>query len=273
LYLEYHPAESTTNQTLVFIHGWGMHSGIWAQIWPAFQSAVNCILIDLPGMGRSPLAKGNYTLEFVVEQLQQVLKPYQHHILHWVGWSLGAFVAAKLCANFSKSASFTSIAMAERFVAPDTAISGINQAALRRFKVLLDEDLEGTLYRFLSLNVKGSPQHKAELRILQQLVFSYGFPAKKALLGGLEILEQASLSQFLSKLPCPACFIFGEQDALLETDISDLMRTRWAAPSLESQSLIKVKLMANAGHIPFLSDPAHFNNLLRQNIIEVTRRS
>ncbi len=49
---------------LVLLHGWGLHSVVWDPVVPALLQHFQVTVIDLPGMGRSPLPKGHYDLNF-----------------------------------------------------------------------------------------------------------------------------------------------------------------------------------------------------------------
>ena len=121
---------------------------------------------------------------------------------------------------------------------------------------MLNEDFEGTLYRFLGLNTKGSDQQRAELRLLQQLVFSYGLPARKALAGGLDILGQEKLDQLITDAALPTTIVLGAKDALVPVEVQE---------AFHSHDYVKsIHVIPGAGHIPFLSHLDTFSNLLKQ---------
>ena len=64
---------------------------------------------------------------------------------------------------------------------------------LDEFAEHLNENCQATLLRFLSLQVKGLPDHKAFLKALKTAVFECDAPDAKTLQGGLEILKQADM--------------------------------------------------------------------------------
>ncbi|HBF09089.1 MAG TPA: hypothetical protein DHW71_05280 [Gammaproteobacteria bacterium] len=252
------PENAESLPTLVFLHGWGMHGDIFAQVVEKQAGQSNTLVIDLPGMGRSPMPEGEYNLDYLVQHISRSLEPYADQQLHLVGWSLGALIAAKLAASLKENFSIKSlfvVSMGPSFVADDQQ-SGMPQKDFQFFQAMLNEDFEGTLYRFLGLNTKGSDQQRAELRLLQQLVFSYGLPARKALAGGLDILGQEKLDQLLTDAAIPTTIVLGEKDALVPVEVQE---------AFHSHDYVKsIHVIPGAGHIPFLSHLDTFSDLLKQ---------
>lgn len=257
------PHESERD-VLIFIHGWGIHGGIWSQIVQTMRHQYDCVVIDLPGIGRSPLPQDEYSLHHVSAWVRQALNVYKSRTIHWVGWSLGAIIAASVSPSFAQSKSVISVAMGSPFIARneiESAAGYMSQSQFDEFQVLLAEDFEGTLYRFLALNTKGSKTQRAEIRVLQQLVFSYGLPARRALAGGLNILATSSLSAlFKTAGNVKKAIILGDKDELVPVESG-----KRAQQQFSDCAIFVVK---NAGHIPFLSDPTGFMKIL-QSFIEM----
>src|SRR5512139_2145202 len=77
-----------TGPALVMIHGWAMHSGIFAPLVERLDAHFTLYLVDLPGHGRNrddatPLQLGT---------LAEVIAAHTPRAL-WLGWSLGGLVA------------------------------------------------------------------------------------------------------------------------------------------------------------------------------------
>ena len=86
---------------LILVHGWGMHSGVWDAIMPGLLQQFQVTVVDLPGLGRSPIPGGEYDLDYLT-----------HHVLQiaprnavWVGWSLGG-MASLSCLKSVRTAAF-----------------------------------------------------------------------------------------------------------------------------------------------------------------------
>ena len=234
---------------LVYIHGWGMHSGVWSQLQQLLVQDCDSLTIDLPGMGKSPLLLSEFSLEAIVPQLAAILTPYTHRRILLLGWSLGAIFAAALVEHLPSTAHLIQVAMTPQFP--------LNHD-LNWFQTMLSEDREGTLFRFLSLMTQGGQAQRAELRILQQLVYCYGFPHPKALSGGLRILastnQKALLTQCNQNHSLTHTVILGEDDQLVPLEYA----------KQEYQEInCKIHVIPKASHIPFLSNPTAFTKIIR----------
>ena len=76
-------------QDIVLIHGWGLHAIVFDDIVPALLERFRVTVVDLPGMGQSPMPNGDYTLDFLADEVLAIM-PERAHVL---GWSLGGLFA------------------------------------------------------------------------------------------------------------------------------------------------------------------------------------
>ena len=84
-------------QSLVLLHGWGMHSGVWSTLLPLLKQQFDLRLIDLPGLGRSTeCLPQTYFMQAVCELISEKI-PDQSILF---GWSLGGSVAMSLAQDF-----------------------------------------------------------------------------------------------------------------------------------------------------------------------------
>lgn len=84
-------------QPIVFIHGWGLNSGVWLPIAQELQSDFQVITIDLPGFGQNlSTIPAQYSLTNVAEMIADAIP--DNAIL--VGWSLGGLVATQIALDF-----------------------------------------------------------------------------------------------------------------------------------------------------------------------------
>ncbi|TAN67175.1 MAG: alpha/beta fold hydrolase [Methylobacter sp.] len=88
-------------KSIVLVHGWAMHTGIWRDF--AKQLALNyqVTCIDLPGHGHSELIDP-FTLERISAEL---LKAIPGQGCCWLGWSLGATVVLDVAARYPERVS------------------------------------------------------------------------------------------------------------------------------------------------------------------------
>ena len=242
----YHDSYSNTDTPIadvVLIHGWGMNSLIWDLMIPELLDHYRVTIVDLPGMGRSPISSAPYELKDIVARVLAVVPEKAY----WVGWSLGGLVAMQSAASASSRVlGVLAMASTPKFVS-DQDWPGIEADALRQFRSWVEEDWQGSLIRFLTLQAQGSATYKQEIRALRERLFHYGLPAQKALLGGLEILLTTDQRALLKEIACPIEFLVGGEDAVVPIDLASRLQTLW--PS------ISVTQIADAAHIPMLSHP------------------
>lgn len=237
---------------LVLLHGWGLHSIVWDDVMPALLQHFRVTVIDLPGMGQSPLPNQDYTLDFLVEQVREVM-PAQCHL---VGWSLGGLVAIRLAQRFPQQVlSLVMVACSPCFVARDGWPAAMRADILQKFAELYEEDNEGTLIRFLALNAKGSDTQQQDVAKLRDILYFCGLPAPRALREGLVILRDTDLRDAVKELEQPALMLFGEHDHIVPAAALEAVRD--LAPQVE------VALMQGVSHVPQVSAPDTFARALQ----------
>ncbi len=230
---------------LVLVHGWGMNSLVWDRVMPFLLKQLRVTLIDLPGMGRSPVPSGDYDLDYLAEHLLSVAPPKAI----WAGWSLGGLVAARAATRApDRVQGVVMIASNPKFIKSDAEHwAGIEGASLQLFQQLLEEDWQGSLIRFLALQCKGSQRQKEDVRFLKERLFHHGLPARQALRHGLQLLAQSDVRHELAVLGRPLMALFGEHDEVVPVEVADGCR--------ELNKHAEVHVIEGGAHIPFLSDP------------------
>ncbi len=90
---------SGKGRPLIFLHGYPMHQGIWANFTDYFTSSHTVVTLDLPGFGKSGLLAGEFTLDDVAAAVLDFLEA--HHLRNAVviGHSLGGYVGLSMVAQ------------------------------------------------------------------------------------------------------------------------------------------------------------------------------
>jgi pimeloyl-[acyl-carrier protein] methyl ester esterase len=88
-------------KSIVLVHGWAMHTGIWREFAKQLAHNYQVTCIDLPGHGRSE-ASDPFTLERISDELVNAI-PEQNCC--WLGWSLGATVVLDMAARYPERVS------------------------------------------------------------------------------------------------------------------------------------------------------------------------
>lgn len=235
---------------IVLLHGWGMHSGIWTPLLEQLTSRYQVTLIDLPGYGHSPM-QGGAALDDLCEQLLEVAPARAV----WVGWSLGGLVAQWLALHHpGRVDKLLTVASTPRFVQTEGWPHAMAPAVLQQFADSLAQDYRKTLQRFLLLQTRGAAHAQETLREVRSTLAQRPEPQLQALQRGLDLLRDTDVRTRLHEMACPVLWLLGEQDALVPVAVAKQLHVMMPQAGVE--------VMAGAGHVPFLSHPDRFVELL-----------
>jgi pimeloyl-[acyl-carrier protein] methyl ester esterase len=226
---------------LVLLHGWAMHSGIFAPLTERLRARFTLHLVDLPGHGRARDSAAPLALPPLAADLAATLPRAL-----WVGWSLGGLAAMQVAQTHPRSVrGLVMLAASPRFVrAPDWP-DGMAPEVFERFGADLATDFAGTLDRFLALEAHGSDHMREELRMLRAQLHAAGDPAPRALAEGLQVLHHADLRAGLPALAMPSLWLGGRRDRLVSP-----AAMRAAASAAPDGAFVEIQ---GAGHAPFLT--------------------
>ena len=224
---------------LVMLHGWAMHSGVFAPLTRALSARFRLLLVDLPGHGANRDDPHPFELGDAARRIAAATPP-----AIWLGWSLGGLVALRAALDAPAHVrGLVLIASSPRFVAGDGWPCGIVPSVIAEFASGLAQDYRTTIERFLALEAMGSDHARRELRDLKACVFDRGEPAPSALSQGLAVLETTDLRAELARLTVPSLWIAGRRDRLV-----DPAAMRWAATQSRGRFI-----ECDSGHAPFLA--------------------
>ncbi len=237
---------------LVLLHGWAMHSGVFATLAQHLRERHTLYLVDLPGHGSS---RGDTTpLEFdaVCDALFARVPAAP-----WFGWSLGGMFALHAAVRAPERVpALIAVCSSPCFVRGAGWRYGVSAEIFRDFARGLTDDYRGTLDRFVALEAFGSDHAKDEMRELRAELFARGEPAARVLVDGLQILETADQRPLLPALRVPSLWIAGRRDRLVDPramrDTVAIIEQAGAAPA-------KFVQIEHAGHAPFLT---HIDEML-----------
>lgn len=231
-----------SGRPLVLLHGFAMHSGLFAPLLPALARRHRVHAVDLPGHGYSR-AVDAFDVPSVADAVDAAIDAADATVL---GWSLGGQVALQWAlARPDKIRKLVLVATTPSFVARDDWPYAMTAQTLARFDDELRAAWRLTLLRFLSLQVQGSDEGRATLATLRGSLFERGEPAKAALDGALETLRRTDLRAKLPNVTARTLVIAGDRDALVPLDA-----TKALAAALPNAAHATIE---RAAHAPFLS--------------------
>lgn len=237
-----HITKTGQGPDLVMLHGWSMHSGVFAPLIEALSSQFTVHAVDLPGHGLSDWEMDGLETGPLLSRLAATLP--ERAI--WLGWSLGGQFSLAYAARYPGRVSrLILIASNPSFIRRDSW-PGVEAAVLSDFAARCARQPRQTLQRFLMLQMQG---HENPRQIKRQVLALLGehVPAPPALTAGLEQLKALDLRNELRQLQIPVHMILGGQDALVPVALAD------SCKPLNPQ--LATTVINDAGHMPFLSHP------------------
>ena len=225
--------------SLVLLHGWALHGGVFAPLVQRLSDRYTLHLVDLPGHGHSRDSEVALTLQATVDAVLARTPPAV-----WLAWSLGGLFALHAAASSPQVRGLAMVAATPRFVRGEDWPHAVDASVFAQFGDDLRNDYAGTLERFLALDTMGSEHARSELRTLKQDLYARGEPAPAALQAGLQLLEQSDLRASLSALSVPSLWLAGRRDLLVPSKAMQAAAQR--APDAQFVEI------AGGGHAPFL---------------------
>lgn len=231
----------------VMLHGWGMHSGVFDELAVRLANSFTVHAVDLPGHGGSPMG----SLQNVHTQLARMF-PKTAVVL---GWSLGGQIALQWAASGrGKIRRLVLVATTPKFVRDNGWEKGIELDLLMQLAQDMRENFEGSLSRFLALQVRGMKDSVSVLRNLRESFFSRPFPSPMTLEAGLDCLLQNDLREQVAKLLTPTLIVQGGHDTLTHPGAAS-----WLHETMLDAQLIWLE---RAGHAPFISHPGEVTDAI-----------
>jgi pimeloyl-[acyl-carrier protein] methyl ester esterase len=140
------------------------------------------------------------------------------------------------------------VATTPRFVRSPDWQHGIDEEVFARFMSDVEQDSDSLLDRFAALQAHGDHHAQSIVRRLRECAAVGCSPGTLA--GGLALLKQTDLRADAAQIVQPALLVHGANDRVAPPQAGT-----WLAANMRDARFIE---FANAGHAPFLSDPATF---------------
>lgn len=235
------PVRKDDSRDVVFLHGWGFSSGIWAGLAGRLGPRLRAHALDLPGYGAAP-ACSPYTLDALAAAVARAA-PRRCHV---VGWSLGGEVALAWARRAPRQVRrLVLIATTPCFARRAGWPCATEPAVLQEFGRWLAADRAGTLARFAAAQTKGDAQGQRLTGVLRAA--SERSANDAVLAAGLAVLLATDLRGELSRVRQPALVLHGARDRI----VPPAAGRRLAAALFDA----RFTLLRSCAHAPFLSQP------------------
>lgn len=245
-----------SGKNLVFLHGWGVNSGVWQQLIDVLKDEFCITTIDLPGYGLNhKQLPTSYTLQSVATLVADYLPA--NSIL--IGWSLGGLVAQQIASSHPEKLKQLVLICSSPKFSKNADWPGIDPKVLDFFTLQLEQDVSKTLLRFLAVQAMGSVNARHDAKIIKQAVQHYPTPSKIALSKGLEWLQSMDLREQFKTLLVPCQIFLGRLDTLVLVNVAPTIK------QLNPQ--VTIDLIDDAAHAPFISNTENFAKQLVSAIV------
>ncbi|WP_371374816.1 pimeloyl-ACP methyl ester esterase BioH [Thalassotalea aquiviva] len=236
---------------LVFIHGWGLNSGIFEPMAARFTATHTVYNLNLPGFGRNQdVSVSPYDLSFIAELVARSIP--DNAII--VGWSLGGLVAKELALHHSKKVKALVTITSSPCFTEGLNWPGITPSVLQYFQQQLMVNSEQTINNFLKIQAMGSSSVRQDTKAIKALMEQYPTPDSASLVSALKLLETVDLRCKISQIEVPFLRLYGRLDTLVPKDMISQMDK--IAPNSDCY------VFHHASHAPFISHSDEFYQVL-----------
>lgn len=227
---------------LVLLSGWGIDARIWQSLTPYWPNDIQVDTPDWPGYGNRPPLSTPEDLDALANAMAEDLP----RDAVWVGWSLGALLAAHLLERLPPPKALVMLGMGTHFTITKGQNGGVTRHELKAFQLAFRRDFEATWRHFLRWQLGGEPAPRAALERLLSLIGQTPTATKETLGVGLAHLSSLDASTLLAAPPCPVYRCQGAMDPLVSPSPNDT----------------NIQRLENSGHCPQLSQPAALTHYL-----------
>jgi pimeloyl-[acyl-carrier protein] methyl ester esterase len=242
--------QSGQGRKLILLHGWGMNAAIFRPLLDYLNADYEVFSVDLPGHGHSDMVDVDFDrqVEILAQQLPDGML---------LGWSMGGLYATALAKRYPARFSHLLLVSSNPcFVQQPDWPSAVPKQVFDEFSASLKGDWISTIKRFIGLQLHGAEQARQLIRHVTELLMEGGAPQPLALSRGLALLLNFDAREMLAQLHQPVMMVLGRRDTLVPVSLEQQINRVY--PS------IRVECFAHSAHIPFVSHPQQFADLLRE---------
>jgi len=233
--------------SLVFIHGWGSDSRIWASWVATYYAAYSVVLIDLPGHGDAPMVSVSSDDAIIEAWVAAIEVQIPDHAVI-VGWSLGGLLAQCVAQRYpERVAGLVLLASSPCFVQRAGWSLGLDTTAFAHYRADVMPHTPALLKSFFALQVLGDPEPRARLKQLRAFMSDSDSVPAQALAQGLDILQSLDMRDALSSLSMPSLWLLAQEDAIVPVALANALT--------DLQPTAQVVCLPDCGHLPFLAYP------------------
>lgn len=242
---------NSSNQPIVFIHGFPFDHTIWDNVIEGLKDLFYCITYDIRGFGNSDYGTGQYTMEYYVEDLENILSHLKLKKPIICGFSMGGYIALRL--NEKQPHSLKALILANTTTTSDT-----DEGKLKRASSISNIDQNGLqpfLENFFSIAFSEEYRKKEPLKLqeLQNRIIDFNSLGVKG--GLLAMISRTDTTKSLQQTNIPVLLISGENDQLIPSSVMEKL-----AKEIKNSTYVTLN---HSGHVGMLEAPQQFTTALK----------
>jgi len=242
--------QAGTGMDLVLIPGLGASTHVWYPQLRSLSSGLRVTALDPRGHGQSEKPAGPYSIRMMAEDAAALLDASKITRAMVVGSSMSAMVAVELAAM--RPDLIEGLILVGGFA----VLSAAGREAFEQRAVLAETEGMAPLADLVPARAFGAHSHETQpglVGLFRQAILSND-PAAYA--ASCRAIRDADVTPSLGLVRCPTLILVGEQE-----QVAPLAAARTLKAGIPHA---QVRVVPNAGHLPFLEQPAWFNAAVQE---------
>lgn len=236
-----------TKRAIVFIHGFPFDKSMWDEQGRLLSSDHFVVAFDLRGHGESDVGNGHYLVEFIVDDLIDIMDHLGLEKACICGLSIGGYTAMRALER--EPARFSGVVLCNTKSAPDTNAAKVNRA--NQIKMIL-AGKKSQFAEEMARNLFAPESFEKNSRLVERITGIMKGTDEKALVGTLIALAaRMDMTESISRIAVPALIITGDKDKVATIADAESMKSR-----IPNSRFV---LVHGAGHLSNLENPEEFN--------------
>jgi pimeloyl-ACP methyl ester carboxylesterase len=250
--INHYPANKPS---LILIHAFPLHSGMWQPQVDFFKDKYNLITYDVRALGKSITTDFLQTMESYADDLLMIIDEMKLEKVNVCGLSMGSYIAQR--AAVKSPDNFLSVTLAASRAERDTDEGLINRSKV--ISSLKKGGRENFINSFIKnlISEKGYKNEKVRNFILDLMESN---STEGICTAEMALATKTNTLEDYSKLNIPTLILVGDSDIPTPRHFAETMHRAF------NNSLLKV--IPDAGHICNIENPSAFNSALENFLTE-----
>jgi pimeloyl-ACP methyl ester carboxylesterase len=242
-------------QAIIFIHGFPFDHNMWSNQIDALSPNYFCVSYDTRGLGESPAGDGQYTIEFLADDVLDIIGKEKFYKPVLCGFSMGGYIALRAVEKNENL--FNALILCDTKSSADNdeakikraeGIKKINEMGVKKYI----EEFIPNCFAEESISKLGDVYNETLNRSI-----NFSPVGVKGCL--LAMAARTDTTEFISEIKIPVLLICGEKDKLTPPYIMEQI-----AQSIPDSEF---HIIPRAGHITPLENPELVNKIMQDFLI------